>query len=235
MDGVVFKMAKRQKVSEYIKSMPTSRFIETPPNQINDTNRADLSHIVSRMAAVANKRLKAMEEKGIKYSSSQYPDVIAGVRKFVAAGKTLGQLRAEYKRLYGFLNSKMSTLTGRVTAYYEAKKRTAEKEGREYTQSFREARKEYYESESARKSFDNIGDMFAAMRHENWLARYGLAGLDSKQVKEVFEEVSLSYGNTDDMSTDDWHEMMNDAIYRLRELSDANENYQDDVSTSQFI
>ena len=77
--------------------------------------------------------------------------------------------------------------------------------------------------------------MFAAMRHENWLARYGLAGLDSKQVKEVFEEVSLSYGSNDDMSIDDWHEMMNDALYRLRELTDDNEDYQDDVSTSQFI
>ena len=232
-------MAKRQKVSSYIKNMPTSKMIETPPELINDTNRADLSHIVSRMAAVANKRLKAMESKGIKYSNSHYPDAIAGVRKFVAAGKTLGQLRSEYKRLYGFLNSKMSTLTGRARSYYEAKKRTAEKEGREYEQTFSEARKEYYENESARKSFDNIGGMFATMRYENWLARYGLAGLDSKQIKEVFEEVSIGYGDPYEMSTDDWHEMMNDALDRLRKLSDMMMNdafhKANDVSTSQFI
>lgn len=236
MDGVVSKMAKRQKVSEYIKSMPTSRFIETPPELINDTNRADLSHIVSRMAAVANKRLKAMEEKGIKYSSSQYPDAIAGVRKFVAAGKTLGQLRAEYKRLYGFLNSKMSTLTGRVTAYYEAKKRTAEKKGEKFTESFRDVRQEYYENKNVRESFDGIGAMFAAMRGGSWLAKYALASLDSTQIKEVFEEVALEYGQPEYYgNTDTWENMLIDARNRLVDLANKNDSNYEDVSTSQFI
>lgn len=230
-------MAKRQKVSDYIKNMPTSRMIETPPELINDTNQIDLSHIVSRMSAVANKRLKAMESKGIKYSNSHFPDAIAGVRKFGAAGKTLGQLRSEFKRLYGFLNSKMSTLSGRTQSYYEAKKRVADKEGREYNQTFREAKREYYEDDSARKSFDSIGGMFATMRHENWLARYGLAGLDSKQIKEIFEEVSLGYGDPYEMSTDEWRGMMDDALNRLRELTDSNDadEYEDDFSASQFF
>lgn len=236
MDGGDATMAKREKVSEYIKNMPTSRFIETPPEYINDTNRADLSHIVSRMSAVANKRLKRMEEKGINYSNSQYPDAISGVRKFSAAGKTIGQLRSEYKRLYGFLNSKMSTLTGRATAYYEAKKRTAEKKGEQFTESFREAKEEYYENENIRGSFDDIGAMFAAMRNGNWLAKYALSGLDSTQIKEVFEEVALEYGQPNyHQSRDTWESMLNDAINRLVKLTIDNDKVYEDVSTSSFI
>lgn len=231
-------MARRKaRVSDYIKSMSTSKFIETPPELINDTNMADLSHIVSRMSAVANKRLQRMEENDIKYSSSQYPDAIAGVRKFSAAGKTMGQLRAEYKRLYGFLNSKMSTLTGRVTAYYEAKKRAAEKKGEQFTETFRDARKEYYENENVRESFDGIGAMFSAMRNGGWLAKYALASLDSTQIKEVFEEVALEYGQPDYYeSGDTWESMLVDARNRLIDLVNTkNENEYEDVSTSQFI
>lgn len=224
----------KTRVSDYIKGMPTSKFIDTPPELINDTNRADLSHIVSRMSAVANKRLKRMEEKGIKYSSSQYPDSIAGVRKFAAAGKTLGQLRAEYKRLYGFLNSKMSTLTGRVTAYYEAKKRVAEKKEEQFTDSFIDAKEEYYENENIRDSFDSIGEMFASMRNGNWLAKYGLSGLDSTQIKEVFEEVSLEYGQSGLESIDTWENMLNDARNRLVDLTSNDVEYED-ISTSSLI
>lgn len=228
-------MARRKtRVSDYIKGMPTSKFIDTPPELINDTNRADLSHIVSRMSAVANKRLKRMEEKGIKYSSSQYPDSIAGVRKFAAAGKTLGQLRAEYKRLYGFLNSKMSTLTGRIESYYEAKKRIAERKGEQFTDSFIDAKEEYYENENIRDSFDSIGEMFAAMRNGNWLAKYGLSGLDSTQIKEVFEEVSLEYGQSGLESIDTWENMLNDARNRLVDLT-SNDTEYEDISTSSLI
>ena len=218
-------MARRQKVSEYIKNMPTSRMINTSPDLINDTNKADLSHIVSRMSSVANKRLKAMEKKGISYSNSQYPDAIAGVRKFGAAGKTLGQLRSEFKRLYGFLNSKMSTLTGRTKAYYEAKKRVAEKQGREFNETFNEARKEYYSNESVRQSFDDIGAMFWEMRRDNWMARYGLAGLDSKQIKELFEEVALEHGQPEyGLFNNSWNEMIEDAKSRLISLIDDDED-----------
>lgn len=227
---------KRRRVSDYIKSMPTSKFIETPPELINDTNMTDLSHIVSRMSAVANKRLKRMEENDIKYSSSQYPDAIAGVRKFSAAGKTLGQLRSEYKRLYGFLNSKMSTLTGRVTTYYEAKKRTAEKKGETFSESFRDVRQEYYENKNARESFDGVGAMFAAMRGGSWLAKYALASLDSTQIKEVFEEVALEYGQPDYYgNADTWENMLIDARNRLVDLTNKKDNDYEDISTSSFI
>ena len=229
-------MAKRENVSEYIKNMPTSRFIETSLEYINDTNRADLSHIVSRMASVANKRLKRMEEKGIQYSNSEYPDAISGVRKFSAAGKTLGQLRSEYKRLHGFLSSKMSTLTGRVKAYHETKKRIAEKEGREFSESLKESRKEYYEREKVRNSFDSIGSMFAVMRNGNWLAQYGLAGLDSNQIQQTFEEVALEYGEPEyDLSSETWQSMMYEARARLENLVRDIDDFDYEISTSSFI
>ena len=204
--------------------------IDTSPDLINDTNRTDLSHIVSRMSSVANKRLKAMEEKGISYSNSQYPDAIAGVRKFGAAGKTLGQLRSEFKRLHGFLNSTMSTLTGRVKSYYEAKKRVAEKQGKEFNETFSQARKEYYSDKKLRQSFDNIGAMFAEMRRGSWIARYGLAGLDSTQIKELFEEVALEHEYPEyGLFSDSWREMIEDARDRLVSLVDENENDFEDV------
>lgn len=231
-------MTKRQKVSDYIKNMPTSKMIDTSPDLINDTNRADLSHIVSRMASVANKRLKAMEEKGISYSNSQYPDAIAGVRKFGAAGKTLGQLRSEFKRLYGFLNSAMSTLTGRAKSYYEAKKRVAEKQGKEFNETFNQARKEYYSNEKLRQSFDNIGAMFAEMRRGSWIARYGLAGLDSTQIKELFEEVALEHDYPEyGLTSDSWREMIEDARDRLVSLvnEDVYEDFGFGTSVSDFF
>lgn len=239
MEGVGV-MARRQKVSEYIKNMPTSRMIDTPPELINDTNQSDLSHIVSRMSSVANKRLKAMEEKGILYSNSEYPDAIAGVRKFGAAGKTLGQLRSEFKRLHGFLNSAMSTLTGRAKSYYEAKKRVAEKQGREFNETFNQAKKEYYSDKKLRQSFDDIGSMFAEMRTGNWIARYGLAGLDSKQIKELFEEVALEHGQPEyDLDNDSWREMVDDAKNRLISLVNEKNDYEDDyfggASVSDFF
>ena len=229
-------MARRKKVSEYIKNMPTSRMIDTSPDLINDTNKADLSHIVSRMSSVANKRLKAMEKKGISYSNSQFPDAIAGVRKFGAAGKTLGQLRSEFKRLHGFLNSKMSTLTGRTKAYYEAKKRVAEKQGKEFNETFNEARKEYYSNESVRQSFDDIGTMFWEMRRDNWLARHGLAGLDSNQIKEVFEEVALEHGQPEyGLFSYNWQEMIEDAKSRLISLIDEDADDYEDVGSSTSV
>lgn len=223
-------MAKRR-VSEHIKNMSTQRMMETPPSEINDTSQADMSYIVSRLSAVANKRLKAMESKGIKFSQTQIPESISGVKKFGAKGKTLGQLKSEFKRLYGFLNSKMSTLTGRVDAYYEAKKRVAEKRGEEFTQSRNEARKEYYSSVEKRERFDDIGSMFAAMRKGNWLAKYGISGLDSTQVKDLFEEVSMNEYH-------DWNEMLYDAQERLKEISDSEEDLYDEnegVSVSDWF
>lgn len=212
--------------------------IDTSPDLINDTNRTDLSHIVSRMSSVANKRLKAMEEKGISYSNSQYPDAIAGVRKFGAAGKTLGQLRSEFKRLHGFLNSTMSTLTGRAKSYYEAKKRVAEKQGKEFNETFNQARKEYYSNEKLRQSFDNIGAMFAEMRRGSWIARYGLAGLDSTQIKELFEEVALEHDYPEyGLTSDSWREMIEDARDRLVSLvnEDVYEDFSFGTSVSDFF
>lgn len=76
----------------------------------------NLSKAVSSMAAAANKRLKRIEQQGWTYAKadsteSKEKTTIAGHEKFGAKGKTIQQLKTEFKRLQDFFKSGVSSVS----------------------------------------------------------------------------------------------------------------------------
>lgn len=179
-------------------------------------SKSDISSAVSKLAAVANKRLKRLENVGIDYGKDfAVEERIAGVKKFGAKGKNLGELRSEFKRLVGFLKSPISTLTGRKEEFYQAKKRVwqhstpKEREmmgGQEPTR--KEAYKEYIESQKRKQEhkkaydekwgvesqyfideaemFDEVSRLFQVARNRGWMARS--ATLQKMQASDQIRE-----------------------------------------------
>lgn len=218
------------------------------PEYYAKQSRKTLAPIISRLSAVANKRLKRMEQQGIEYSGYSGEKAIAGVKKFEAKGKTLGQLRAEYKRLQGFLESPVSTITGRKEQYYQAKKRvwdraspkerkilgekpTRKESYKEYTESKKSMKDKHREShKDETEIFDDVSRIFQVMRDEHWLAQSETLRKmrPSDQIREYFEEQVIRsniYGMDvlkiirEDLGIDSYEE----------------ESNLDNVSTSQFF
>lgn len=154
------------------------------PEYYNSYERSELSKIVSKLSAVANKRLKRMQDAGITYGGNTAPDAISGVRKFGAKGKTLGQLRSEYKRLSGFLESPLSSLSARKEAYYDIAKEERPNISR------REAYKEYMSGAGKADVFNEVAKAFQVAREEGWYNNSPLIGIntDSKTVANVFRQ-----------------------------------------------
>lgn len=201
-------------------------------SEIGKMKRNELSKIVSNLSAVANKRLKRMQSKGILYSTQLYGegDYISGVKKFGAKDKTLGQLRSEYKRLKGFLESKVSTLTGRKEQYYDFVNEIA-KHTKTKPISRKEAYREYEQANYSNtniyeEAFNEISSFWKIMREESWLAKYPkLANYSSTQLRDLY---AVNYMETGSFS---------DAIKRMRSVldEDTNEFGPEDNGTSQFI
>lgn len=219
------------------------------PEYYAKQSRETLSPIISRLSAVANKRLKRMEQQGIEYSGYSGEKAIAGVKKFEARGKTLGQLRAEYKRLQGFLESPISTLTGRKEQYYQAKKRFWERASPKEREIIgekptrKESYKEYTESKKSRKDqqkedfvdeteiFDDVSRIFQVMRDEHWLAQSETLRKmrPSDQIRAYFEEQVI---RSNIFGTDVLKDIRKDLGIDIYE---EEESKPDNVSTSQFF
>ncbi len=67
---------------------------------------------VSRLAAIANKRIKRLEERDLTDSPAYRKLVENGVPKFSVRGKDFNQVQQEYGRLKRFLESQTSTIRG---------------------------------------------------------------------------------------------------------------------------
>lgn len=66
----------------------------------------------SRLAAMANKRIKRIEENDLKSSPAYQRYVKDGEQRFGVKGKTYNEVQAEVARLHRFLNSETSTIRG---------------------------------------------------------------------------------------------------------------------------
>lgn len=235
--------------SSRLKGVRWKELIKSPEYYAQQT-RETLSPIISRLAAVANKRLKRLEDLGISYGTTTKGETISGVMKFGAKGKTLGQLRSEYKRLQGFLESPVSTLTGRKEEFYQAKRRLWEKASKSEREVIGEkptrknAYKEYLtakkrrleESEEKTSSvdeteiFDKVSALFQKMRDRNWIARSGVLQhmRDSSQIRDYLEEMVIKANL--------YNEDVVDMIERDLGIDDIYEEEEDlDFSTSNFF
>ena len=189
---------------------------------MNSLDERSLRKIVSTLSSVANKRLRRMEEKGIKYSSERGADTIAGKRKFSSKDKKLGQLRSEFTRVVSFLQDKMSTLSGRVKEYKQHREKIS---GRKYT--VKEAREEYYSEENKRKPFNRYMDLWSAIRHDS---RFMRERFDSKQIDGAIYRVSSAHDEDypiDKMVDEIYEFLMNEREESKRKWKEA----QQDISS----
>lgn len=233
-----------------LKGVGWKELIKSPEYYAQQT-KDTLSPIISRLSAVANKRLKRLEALGISYGTTTKGETISGVKKFGAKGKTLGQLRSEYKRLQGFLESPVSTVTGRKEEFYQAKRRLWEKASKSEREIIgkkptrKSAYKEYLDAKKRRleeqeeaeysgldetEIFDKVSALFQKMRNRNWIARSGILQQmrDSSQIRDYLEEmvVKANIYNEDVVSM----------IERDLGIDDMYEEEEDlDFSTSNFF
>ncbi len=111
--------------------MTTKDLLNLDPDAINRMSRKELAKVVSQMAATANKRLQRLSETDIGQLSPAYTRTqsraytTAKGGRFGTKGKTLNQLRNEYKAAKSFLESK----TGSVKGWEATREKTYERIG----------------------------------------------------------------------------------------------------------
>lgn len=87
--------------------------------QFNSLTAAELRNVTNRLVSAGNKRLRRFEAAGEVTPATSYIERSGG--KFSTKGKDINELRAEYARAKGFLQSKTGTRRG----WEETKKSTA--------------------------------------------------------------------------------------------------------------
>ena len=111
--------------------MTTKELLNLDPDAINRMSRKELAKVVSQMATTANKRLQRLSKTAIGQLSPAYTRAqsraytTAKGGRYGTKGKTLNQLRNEYKAAKSFLESK----TGSVKGWAVTREKTYERIG----------------------------------------------------------------------------------------------------------
>lgn len=92
------------------RSNRISSILDMPLEKVMSMSRRDLSKQVSILASAGNKRLKRFKQKNINTPATEYIKKHGG--KFSVAGKNVFELREEYQRVKGFLESETATVKG---------------------------------------------------------------------------------------------------------------------------
>ena len=109
------------------------------PNELDDR---DLRKAVSSMGAVANKRLKRMENAGISFGNVEDDNTISGVKKFSVRGKSISEVKREFKRVKNFLENPQSSLTGMWKTFSEVKRKWGKPPTRRMRKDFSKMKKQ---------------------------------------------------------------------------------------------
>lgn len=212
------------------------------PNLLDERS---LRKAISSMGSAANKRLKRMEEKGIYFGDEIGPDVSSGVRKFSVRGKTLDELKREFKRVRNFLDNPQSSLTGMKKVFRDFKKTVKKSRAKRLT---RAERKEYEKMRKQKETSGITGKKLTQWEElkqwrETWKyynrlveeGYYSPTEYDSTQVRETIlaniaysYEESLSEGET-------WQRLLNDLQYDYETRKSEEIAEDDNISTSSFI
>lgn len=86
--------------------------IETSNKKPTAVNQAEFRREVSRLAAVANKRIARLEKNKLQSSPAYQKLVEGGKPKFGVKGKTYNEVQSELSKINKFLNSQTSTIRG---------------------------------------------------------------------------------------------------------------------------
>lgn len=89
------------------------------PTEQAQANYKQLKSEVSRLASMANKRLKRLENKGLEEAPAYKKWVEAGAEKFSVRGKSYNELQKELARVRQFTNAKTSTIKGATKVLQE--------------------------------------------------------------------------------------------------------------------
>lgn len=92
------------------RSNRLSNILDLPLEKIMSMSRRDLAKTVSTLASAGNKRLVRFQKKNITTPATEYIKKHGG--KFSVAGKNVFELREEFQRVKGFLESETATSKG---------------------------------------------------------------------------------------------------------------------------
>lgn len=87
------------------------KVVKTTTSQFTATERK-LRQEASRLASLANKRLKRIEEQNLQNTPAYQSWIDSGGAKFGVRGKSMEQVKAEIGRLDEFIEKSTSTVTG---------------------------------------------------------------------------------------------------------------------------
>lgn len=90
--------------------MKTSQIVNMTAESFMNLSENQLRKFTSQIAKTANRRMKSLESKGISSPASRYAK--RGGAKFGIAGKSTDEVKAEFMRAKGFLESQTSTVKG---------------------------------------------------------------------------------------------------------------------------
>lgn len=100
-------------------ALTVKEILNMPWEDVSRLSEKNLRSAVTILDSAGNKRLKRMEQSGIKSQASSWVERSGG--NFSVAGKNYNELRSEFKRVSGFLKAKTSTQKG----YEEVRKNEA--------------------------------------------------------------------------------------------------------------
>lgn len=224
-------------------------FIIDNPNQLTESQ---LKEAIKSMANAANKRLKRFEQRGINYGDEKGQNTTAGVRRFTVRGKSLRELKQEFKRVRNFLASPQSSLTGMKKAYKEFKRTINEKvkSNKRSKRLNRAERKEYEKMLKQQKTSGFIREGRRLTQWEqlrNWRdtwkifnklvegGYYARSPADSNQVRDsVYAVVEQSYV-MDLNEQETWDRILTNLGYEYEEKQRRYNIETQDMSTSSFF
>lgn len=208
------------------------------PNTLDETR---LRTAISSMGAAANKRLKRMEGKGIYFGEEIGKDTISGVKKFTVRGKSLTELKNEFKRVRNFLNNPQSSLTGMWKTLKEVKrkwgKRPTKKMKKDFSKMEKQKSKLGKDMENSLTRYEELKRWRDTWNYYNKLiedGKWAPSEYDSNQVRElVYYQVSeqREYNLTDEET---YERILND-LRNDYELIQKQRIESEDISTSSLV
>lgn len=167
------------------------------PNLLNERS---LRKAISSMGSAANKRLRRMEEKGINFGEDKGPNTSAGVKRFSVRGKSLDELKREFRRVRNFLSDSQSSLSGMWKALKEVKRkwgRTPTKKMRkDFSKMEKQKKKLRKAMEDRLTKYDELRRWRETWKYYNKLIDEGIwvpTEQDSNQIREIiYTQVSNS-------------------------------------------
>jgi len=204
----------------------------------NNMGEEQLKKAIRSMGNAANKRLKRMENKDIYFGEDKGPDTTAGVKRFTVRGKSLDELKREFKRVRNFLRNPQSSLTGMKRVYKEFKERVrklSRKEKKEYSRMKKQKMTSGMNLDKYISPWEELRRWRETWKYYNKLVDegyYAPTEYDSAQVRDMIL-ATIAHSYSESLSNDEtWKILLDNLRNEYEESQDINDDY---ISTSSLI